>query len=84
MGFTVAFDLGDLIERLPFGTQFDVVFIDLATGVGIFHGEHPTVGKIAVVRNCKRLPTSLGLVIFEPNIEVQRICRAKRRLCRQR
>jgi len=84
MCFTVTFYLGHLVERFPLGTQFHIVLVHLAAGIGLNHGEHPAVGEVAVMcqRNC--LAACPGLVVLQPFIKVERIRGSQGRLSGQR
>ena len=62
MGFTVAFNLGNLVHGLPARAQASVNCIYLGTAISLLRRKHQTVAQIAIVRNGQNLAACFGFI----------------------
>ncbi len=72
MGFTVALDLRDLIERFPANPRLGVGLVDGFTGEGLLR-KHQAVAPVAVVSEGQHLSPGLFLIGSHVPPEVLRI-----------
>ena len=66
MRFTISFDLGNLIERLPTRTRFGIALCQGLAGDGIDLREHEAITQVAVMRQRQQLTSGLLFIRLHP------------------
>ena len=78
MGFAIAFDLRNLLKRLPLCSGMCIFEIYLLACERFNDGEHNTVAQVTVMCDSEHLPCNFFCVIIHPLAQVARVIAAKR------